>query len=425
MIERVSLFSSKKETLFFILLSFILLFFSLGLEFYNYKEFTKFDSQLMHVTVLKQYTKTKLTKKGTTKTYQVLKLKSNDGLTFYTTTSEDTQELKEKNIELEIWAGNISFYDYMRTFFGFSHILTITPDTSYKAALTYKIRAQHEDANISSIYEALYLATPLNSTLQTTFSSLGISHLIAISGYHLGVLSAVLFFLFKLPYSFFQEKYFPYRSHKRDALFVILSVLLMYMLFLNTPPSLLRAFVMLLVGVILYDRGIKIISMQTLLVSVVLILALFPRLFFSLGFWLSVSGVFYIFLFLIHFKNLSRLWQFLLLPLWLYLMMLPFSLALFANFSLYHPLSIVWTLLFSLFYPLSILLHLLEVGSWGDFMLVWLLNINTHVTVVQLSPMWLIIELFVSLAAIYYRRFIYLLLLLTCSICIYSIYHIA
>jgi competence protein ComEC len=425
MIERVSLFNSKKETLYFTLASILLLFLSLALEFYHYKEFTKFDSQLLHATVLKQYTKTKLTKTGKTKEYQVLKLKSEDGLTFYTTASKKTEDIKGKNIELEIWAGDINFYEYMRTFFGFSHIINVSRKETFLSALSDQISKQHESKEVSSIYQALYLAKPLERSLQHTFSNLGVSHLIAISGFHLGVLWAVLFFLLRYPYQFFQKRYFPYRSHKRDSFIFILSFLFAYLLFLDMPPSLLRAFVMLVVGTYLYDRGLKIISMQTLLLTVVIILALFPRLFFNIGFWLSVSGVFYIFLFFIHFKNMSKTWQFFLLPIWIYLMMLPYSLALFSNFSLYHPLSIIWTFLFTLFYPLSIFFHLLGVGYWSDFALLWLIEINAHASILYLSIWWLIFEVFLSLFAIYYRSFLLVLLLYNSALFIYSVYYVA
>jgi len=228
-----------------------------------------------------------------------------------------------------------------------------------KQKLSSFINRQHTNTNIAALYNALFLASPLPKAMQIQFSKLGISHLIAISGFHLGVLAAILFFLFKYPYKILQNRYFPYRSYKRDSFIFISLILLGYLLFLDSPPSLLRAFAMLIVGFVLYDRGIQVISMQTLLVTILLLLALFPKLIFSIGFWLSISGVFYIFLFLIHFKEISKIKQFVLLPFWVYLMMLPYSLAIFGNFSLYHPLSILWTSLFTLFYPLSIALHVM------------------------------------------------------------------
>jgi len=188
---------------------------------------------------------------------------------------------------------------------------------------------------------------------------------------------------------------------------------------------LLRAFAMLLIGFVLYDRGIVIISMQTLFVSVVLLLALFPKLFFALGFWLSVGGVFYIFLFLIHFKELSYWWQFFLLPVWIYLMMLPYSLGVFGNFSLHHPLSILWTSLFVIFYPLSLVLHILGVGSLLDFAPCFLLELEVEAKSVILEKHWLGVEIFLSLLAIYKRGFAFVLLLFVFAIFIYFIYDIA
>jgi len=424
MIERVSLFSSKSEILFALLLTLSVLFLSLALEFYSYKKFTAFDSQLVSAKVIYQYEKTKQTKTGKTKTYQVLKLKSEDGLTFYTIASKNLKPLKNKKIELEIWAGEISFYEYFRTFFAFSKIISIENDDSLRAVLMHKIQIQHMRQESWQIYQALFLAQQLPKELQTHFSNLGISHLIAISGFHLGVLSALLYFVLKYPYKFLQGRYFPFRSYSRDSFVLISFILLLYLLFLQSPPSLLRAFMMLLVGFFFYDRGMKVLSMQTLGVSVLLLLALFPRLFFSLGFWLSVGGVFYIFLFLTQFKDITKKWSYTLLPLWIYLMMLPYSLAIFANFSLYHPLSIVWTSLFVFFYPLSLFLHLIGVGSLLDFVLDFLLHLDIKAHLVELHAQWIYLEILLSALTLYRRAFLIPLLTVCSGIFIYFIYDI-
>lgn len=424
MLEKVSLFRNRRDFFHFLLLAFTLFTLSISYEFYNYKELTKFDSQLIDARVLKQYTKTKLTKKGKTKTYQVLKLKSEDGFSFYTIASKKLRDIKYKHIQVEAWAGKISFYEYMHGFFCFSKILKIYKDNSLKKRLNALIDKEHQDKNVSLIYQALFTAKPLPFALQTKFSFLGLSHLIAISGFHLGVLSLILFFLIKQPYKFLQNRYFPYRSYRVDSFIFISFVLLFYLLFLATPPSLLRAFVMLIIGFVLYDRGIKIISMQTLLLSSIIILALFPRLLFSIGFWLSVSGVFYIFLFLIHFKNLHKTWQFLLLPLWVYLMMLPYSLTIFGNFSIYHPLSIVWTSLFTLFYPLSIALHLINHGNLFDPGLQLLMHTTLDAKKITLHYLFLFLEVVLSLLSIKKKFFLYILLLYCFSIFIYAIYNV-
>jgi len=425
MINRVSLFKSHREIIYFIIICFCILLLSLSFRYYNYKQLTKFDSALIEATVIKQYTKTKNTKKGYSRTYQVLKLKSKENLNFYTITKKNQKNIIDKTLKLEVWCGDITFYEYLNSFFSYSKILEVSNANNAKKTINTIINNAHKDKNITSIYQALYTAKTLPQELQTKFSTLGISHLIAISGFHLGVLSAFLFFILKLPYRYLQNNYFPYRNIKIDLFIFIAITLLLYLIFLDYPPSLFRAFFMFLIGFILYDRGVKIVSMQTLFVSVSLILSFHPALFFSVGFWLSVSGVFYIFLFLIYFKELHRYLQFIFLPIWIYLMMLPYSVVLFHNFSIYHPLSILWSVLFSIFYPLSFVLHILHLGDLLDPMLKSLLSLNTNANItIQLSKVYLYIEILLSILAIFKKRFIYLLFMYTILIFIYLIYDI-
>ena len=134
-IEKLSLFKTKREFFSFVLLCFTLFLFSLSYQFYKYKEFTKFDSQLVDATILKQYTKTKRTKHTEQKQYQVLKLRTEDGLTFYTMASKKLPNLKNKKVQIELWAGDISFYKYLRGFFTFSKIRKIYKEKSLKQHL--------------------------------------------------------------------------------------------------------------------------------------------------------------------------------------------------------------------------------------------------------------------------------------------------
>lgn len=420
MIERVSLFNTKRDFFLFVLASGFILFYSLLIEYQNYKRFTRFDSQIVKAEVLKEFAKTK-----DSKTYQVLKLKSKDGLLFYTGTKKPLKEIDEKELTLEIFAGKISFYQYLTSFYTYSKIKKIYKDDTLKQQLNSNISSLHSNKNIANIYQALYTAAPLNKELQTAFSTLGISHLLAISGFHLGVLSTLLFFIIRPVYSFVQDRYFPYRNSKSETFAVISIILLSYMLFLDSPASLLRAFGMLVVGFILYDRGIKIVSMQTLLLTVVILLIFFPRLFFSLGFWLSASGVFYIFLFLIHFKDIKKIWQFILLPFWVYLLMLPFSLVIFGNFSIYHPLSVLWTTLFTLFYPLSIFLHVIGYADLFDTLLESMILLADDGVVIGLSIEILALHILLSLLAVFRKLFIFPMLIFDLSLFIYAVYHVA
>jgi len=423
-LERVQLFRSFTEYLKFFTLIIFLFFLSLSYEYYNYTKLQEFDTYLTQATVLKQYTKTKTKANGKKRSYQVLKLKSEEGFTFYTIAPKKTPQYVGKKIELEFYTDKISFYDYLRSFFAFSHIRSISQEPTQKEQLASTLDTLHTSKEIAALYKALFIATPLPRELQQKLSDLGVSHLLALSGFHLSVLFALLFFLLKYPYTFLQQRYFPYRSKKRDLFFIIAPLLGIYLLFVDLPPSLLRAYAMLIIVFILYDRGVAILSMQTLLIVALLLLAFFPRLLFSVGFFLSLSGVFYIFLFLHHFSKLSKIKQFLLLPLWIYIMMLPFSLAIFGNFSLYHPLSILWTTLFSIFYPLTLFLHIVGLGDLFDGMLEALLSIKTHAQIIPLPKEWLALHIALSFLTLYKKELLFLLLFEALSTFVYAVYYV-
>ncbi len=420
MIERVSLFNKKRDFFLFISISALILLISLFLEYKNFSEFKRFDSALVEATVLKQYTKSK-----NNRTYQVLKLKSEDGLTFYTTAKKSLQDVKDKKLELEIWSSNLDFYGYLTNFYAKSKIINIKENVSAKQKLDSYISSSHENKSISNVYQALYTNAPVEQDIQNKFSNLGVSHIVAISGFHLGILSLLLYFLLKPIYKFTQNRFFSYRNSKIDLFIIVVSVLFAYMLFLDSPPSLVRSFGMFVVGFVLYDRGIEIFSMQTLLVTILLLLAFSPRLAFSLGFWLSAGGVFYIFLFLIHFKNLNLLWQIIGISVLVYLFMLPVSLFIFQNFSIYHPFSIVLAILFTPFYPLSILLHVIGFGDVFDTFLEWLLVLGEDGTKVELNLYLFLLHATLSFVAIWSRGGMWVLTLFSSSIFIYAIYNVA
>jgi len=420
MVERVSLFKTKRE-IFFALGIFAFIFsYTLLMEFQNYKNFTRFDSALVEVRVLKQYVKQK-----DKRTYQVLKLKSSDGITFYTTAKKSLPDMKNSRLKMEIWAKELTFFTYLNSFYATSKILETEENNSTKEKVNEFIAASHEDKKMANIYQALYTAKEVEHKTQTAFSNLGVSHIVAISGFHLSILSALLYFLLKPLYGFVQERFFPYRNSKLDIFLVVAAILFAYTLFLDAPPSLVRSFAMFLIGFFLYDRGIKIISMQTLFVTIILLLAFFPRLAFSLGFWLSAGGVFYIFLFLIHFKNLNIFWQMVGISVFVYLYMLPASLYIFQNFSLYHPFSVILSMLFTPFYPLSILAHLIGFGDICDPFLLWLMKLGEDGSKVELSPYIFFLHTTLSLGAIYSKKAMWGLTLFSTFVFIYAMQQVA
>jgi len=411
---KVRLFKTKKDFFFFIFTCSLIFSFNILLEFYNYKQLTKYKTTTIEVTVQKAYIKTKHKK-----TYKVLKLQTNKNFTFYTIAKKNLTVTSGDKLKVKIWVRKLSFYEYLSSAFLFSKVLHVQKSTTLKQQLNQTIALQHKDKNITRIYEALFSATPLPKDLQTSFSNLGVSHLLAISGFHLGVLATVLFFIFKPFYKFLQTRFFPYRSYKVDSFIFISIILFFYIYFLNYPPSVLRAYAMLVVGFVLYNRQIKVVTMQTLFLTILLLLTFFPKLFFSVGFWLSVSGVFYIFLFLKYFKHLKATTQFFLIPIYVYIAMLPFSLYLFHNFSVFHIFSILQSILFTLFYPISIFLHLINHGNLFDTQLQELIALGQNHTYIPFKKEFLYFYILTSTLAIYSKKFFWLSLLFGIFILVY------
>lgn len=419
MLERVDLFSNKKDLLYFITICLAILIHSLFLEYKKYEQLARFDTFNTTAVVQNQYLKS-----NQNRTYTVLKLKSLDGYTLYSIAKKDLQNIKNKKIDIEVTSKDFTFYNFISSFFGFTKIEKIYDSSTTKDLLSRSIQNTHRDSRIAQIYNALFLAQSVDYEVQQIFANLGISHLIAISGFHLGILSAIILFSLRPIYYFFQARYFPYSNSKLHLFVVTFLALFAYLLFLDAPPSLERSLGMFVVGFILYDRGIKVISMQTLLLTLLLLLSFFPRLFFSLGFWLSAGGVYYIFLFMHYFKEKG--WLFLLVGIsgYVYFAMVPISNYIFGNFSLFHALSIPLSILFSIFYPLSIFLHIIGYGDALDPILIYLLDLGSIGGVASLKTPIYYAYLLSSLLALYKRWLFYASFLFALGIFVASVYEV-
>ena len=77
-----------------------------------------------------------------------------------------------------------------------------------------KIENQHTNPNITEIYGALFLATNSNPILRDTYANYGVSHLVAISGFHLGIISIIIFWISSILYKPIQKRYFPWKSKR-------------------------------------------------------------------------------------------------------------------------------------------------------------------------------------------------------------------
>ncbi len=375
--EKLPLFSSSSQYLSFITLLFILFFFTISFEYVKYKDFKSEELIETSGKIVNIYHKND---------YDVLKVRTND-YTFFTSVILNHGFKKQDFIDLTILTKRVDFIDYLKNFY--TQSLNIYPKNrvDFAKQLSQKINEQHIHSNVSELFNALFLAHPLGEDSRDFFASLGLSHLIAISGFHLGVLSFVLYGVFNLLYAPIHQRYFPYRNKKHDIIVVTSVILFSYLLLTGIVPSLLRAFIMFVLGVILLRNNIKLFSFETLLFTFLIIIALFPKYLFSLSLWFSLTGVFYIFLFIKYFEKLPKILSIFIFNFWIFFCFNPIVHFFFSQTTYEQLLSPILTLLFTLFYPIELFAHIIGYGSFLDDVLLVLLSSSLTVFEV-LTPWW-------------------------------------
>ncbi|GAA9029641.1 ComEC/Rec2 family competence protein [Helicobacter pylori] len=390
------LLTTPKEYLLCGVILSLLLAFNLYLEYLNYQKFDFSKPTSLNAQILLQYPKTK-----DQKTYFVLKLQSK-GMIFYTTIKEPLKNLQYRYAQFFGKIKPCSFLESLKSCFFQTYSFSLTREQDFKSHWRRFIDSAHSSALVGNLYRALFIGDSLNKDLRDRANALGINHLLAISGFHLGILSASVYFLFSLFYTPLQKRYFPYRNAFYDIGVLVWVFLLGYLLLLDFLPSFFRAFLMGLLGFLACFFGVRLLSFKLLILACCIAIALLPKLLFSVGFLLSVCGVWYIFLFLKHtqafFKTssfLARSFQVISLSALVFLNMLIIAHAFFPMFSPYQLFSIPLGLIFIVFFPLSLLLHAVGLGSLLDSILNMPLMIPT---ISVFSPLWLLgVHLFLTI----------------------------
>ncbi|WP_198514651.1 ComEC/Rec2 family competence protein [Helicobacter pylori] len=366
----------------------LLLAINLYLEYLNYQKLDFSKPTSLNAQISLQYPKTK-----DQKTYFVLKLQSN-GMIFYTTIKEPLKNLQYRHAQFFGKIKSCSFLESLKSCFFQTYSFSLMRKHNFKSHVRHFIDSAHSSALVGNLYRALFIGDSLNKDLRDRANALGINHLLAISGFHLGILSVSVYFLFSLFYTPLQKRYFPYRNAFYDIGVLVWVFLLGYLLLLDFLPSFFRAFLMGLLGFLACFFGVRLLSFKLLILACCIAIALLPKLLFSVGFLLSVCGVWYIFLFLKHtqifFKTssfLMRFFQAIALSVLVFLNMLIIAHAFFPMFSPYQLFSIPLGLIFIVFFPLSLFLHAVGLGSLLDHILSMPLAIPT---ISVFSPLWLL-----------------------------------
>lgn len=379
----------------------------LGVKYNNYKTFISKPFYYTEAIVLASYQKIK-----NTRHYSVLKLRSREGYTFYTTTHKN-EDFNHMSLRVQVFPDEtITFGDYLGTFYVKSkikHQEKLPP--KFKDRLLEKVSASHSDTQIASFYNAIFFATPLKKELREQIAKLGVSHLVALSGFHLGILWGLIYGLLLLIYRPFQQMFFPYRQALFDVGLIAMSILGSYVWFVDFPPSLVRSYAMVFVGWVVLLLGMELLSFTFLTTITLILVGMFPSLLVSLSFALSVAGVFYIFLLLQYTKQMQT-WIITLfvIPLGIFILMLPVVHYTFGVTNVYQLLSPGLSLLFILFYPLVILLHSVGYGDILDTVLLYIFALPKQGTEHYIPLMGLVGYIVLSMGAIWYKQLFLLLM---------------
>ena len=356
----------SKNSLFFTLFLLFVFMINILFNYLSYKELKKEYIFETKAEVLNIYPKEK---------FDVIKLKG-DGFEFFASFSKDENIKKLDFLNVVFDTRNITFYTYLKGFF--TKILYFErgeKNNSVKEKIIKNIEENHDDFMIRELFNALFLAIPVSSELRDIITAYGIAHVVALSGFHIVVLSFIIYWILYFPYSFLQNRYFPYRNRRFDILLITMAILFYYLLLTDIVPSLLRAFVLFSLGLYLLRSNIKVISYLTLFYTFLIVIALFPQYIFNIGFWFSIFSFFYIYLFIQYFKNGNKILLYIFFNIWMFLIFNPIVHFFFAQTAIEQFYSIPITIFFTIFYPLEIVAHIFDFSIYFDkFLKIFLEN---------------------------------------------------
>jgi len=371
----------------------------LWLVYGEYREFVAQPFHYTQATILEQQTKTK-----NNRTFEVIKLRVTGGKEFYTTDDRKSNLVGYRvRVRLDL-AEKMSFLSYLGTPFVKTTIKTILQITPFpRTPIVKKIETQHDDLTIASFYNGIFLATPLSYELRESIILLGMSHMVTLSGFHLGILWVVLFWVLRLLYRPLQQRYFPYRYELIDLGVIAIIFLGVYVWVVHAPPSLVRSYGMVILGWVAVVSGVGLVNFYLLGLTVLLLLALWVDFIASIGFWFSVAGVYYIFLILHYESRRSGVALFLFISFGVFFAMIPIVHGFFSVASPLQLLSIPLSILFTPFYPLSIAMHFIGYGDFIDGLLTSLFSLTGAKVDYTTPPIALALLIILNLTAIWSR----------------------
>ncbi len=183
-------------------------------------------------------------------------------------------------------------------------ILKLSANTLEAKLLSYNL-----SADASSLLSALLLGDKkhLNDSMKRQFSTIGVSHVLALSGLHVGLIYSILIFILNLVL---------YRLKNKKIIILIIGVLSLWLFTLLTgaSASVVRASLFFSLYALANLMGRKVKTFQILLSTAFIMLLFNPLWLFDIGFQLSFTAVLGIIFFTplitskISFKNKIIMW---------------------------------------------------------------------------------------------------------------------
>lgn len=389
----IKIIKSKQIVTIFIL--FFALLINILFEYSKYLEFIDEEVFETKVEVLNIYQKDD---------FDILKLKTSN-FEFFTSIPKNQEIKKFDLLNILIVSRNIDFIDYLKGFYTKTiYFDELQKEQTFKDKIIKNIENNHKDEKIIELFNALFLAVPVSKELRDVITAYGIAHVVALSGFHLVVLSFVIYWILYFPYKFFQDRYFPYRNRKLDILLITTAILFYYLILTDIVPSLLRAFVLFCLGIYLLRSNIKILSYMTLFYTFLIVIAFYPKYIFSIGFWFSIFAVFYIYLFIQYFKNYNKWLLYVFFNIWMFLIFNPIVHYYFPQTSYEQFYSIPITIFFNFFYPAEIFAHIFGFSNYFDEYLKIFIEHKIYVYEVFTPLYFYILYLFVSFLSIWSKK---------------------
>lgn len=193
------IYKEKSKQIVTILFLFFIFLLNLSIEYSKYLDLIEEEIFETQVEVLNIYQKDD---------FDILKLKASN-FNFFTSFPKDEKIDKFQTLNIVFISKDISFLEYLKGFYTKTvYFDFLEKEEKFKDEIIKKINSNHQDKMISELFQALFLALPISKELRDICTNYGIAHVIALSGFHIVVLSFCIYWIVYFPYSFFHQKFF-------------------------------------------------------------------------------------------------------------------------------------------------------------------------------------------------------------------------